>query len=163
MQESEDTIAIYNDFAHANMNIISKIQEQLKRNTQLALVMIICIIAFGLNLLRMLVMQTNSITEFEPRKERRRQELMEYLVHIERSRDIMRMGPEAFIQLCERIRATEVVKDAYRSTVEEQVSKFLHTIGHNAKNQSVSFFFHRSGQTVSPHFHNILNAIFMME
>ncbi|ESW15732.1 hypothetical protein PHAVU_007G097400 [Phaseolus vulgaris] len=82
-------------------------------------------------------MQTNSITEFEPRKERRRQELMEYLVHIERSRDIMRMGPEAFIQLCERIRATEVVKDAYSSTVEEQVSKFLHTIGHNAKNQSM--------------------------
>jgi len=35
-------------------------------------------------------------------------------VHTERSRDIIRMGPEAFIQLCERIRATKVVKDAYR-------------------------------------------------
>ncbi|XP_068476540.1 protein ALP1-like [Phaseolus vulgaris] len=88
---------------------------------------------------------------------------MEYLVHTERSRDIIRMGPKAFIQLCERIRATEVVKDAYRSTVEEQVAKFLHIIGHNVKNRSVSFFFHRSGETVSHHFHNILNAILMLE
>ena len=134
MQEFEDTIAIYNDLTRANMNLISKTQEQLKRNTELTSVMILCIIAFGLNLLRMISDTTNSITEFEPRKERRRQELMEYLVHTERSRGIIRMGPEAFIQLCERIRATEVVKDAYRSTVEEQVAKFLHIIGHNVKN-----------------------------
>jgi len=65
---------------------------------------------------------------------------MEYLVHTERSRDIIRMRPEAFIQLCERIRVTKVVKDAYCSTVEEQIAKFLHIIGHNVKNQSVSFF-----------------------
>jgi len=71
---------------------------------------------------------TNSITEFEPRKERHRQELMEYLVHTECSRDIIRMGLETLIQLCEWIRATEVVKDAYRSTIEEQVAKFLHII-----------------------------------
>jgi len=134
MQEFEDTIVIYNDLGHANMNLLSKIQEQLKRNTQLASVMILCIIAFGLNLLRMLSDTTNSITEFEPRKKRRRQELMEYLVHTERSRDIIRMRPKTFIQLCEQIRATEVVKDAYRSTVEEQVAKFLHIIRHNIKN-----------------------------
>jgi len=87
------------------------------------------------------------MSEFTPQKERHRQELMEYLVHTEQSRDIIRMGPEAFIQLCQRIRATGLVKDAYRSTVEEQVAKFLHIIGHNVKNQSVSFFFHRSGET----------------
>jgi len=142
MQEFEDTIAIYNDLTRANMNLISKIQEQLKRNAELTSVMILCIIAFGLNLLRMISDTTNSITEFEPRKERRRQELMEYLVHTERSRDIIHMGPKTFIQLCERIRATEVVKDAYRSTVEEQVAKFLHIIGHNVKNRSVSFLYY---------------------
>ena len=49
MKEFEDTIAIYNDLTRANMNLISKIQEQLKRNTQLVSVMILCIIAFGLN------------------------------------------------------------------------------------------------------------------
>jgi len=144
------------------MNLISKIQEQLKRNTQLASVMILCIIAFGLNFLRMLSDITNSIIEFEPRKEYCRQELMEYLVHTKRSHDIIRMGPEAFIQLCERIRATKVVKDAYRSTVEEQVAKFLHIIGHNVKSKCF-IFFHRSGETVSHHFHNELNAILMLE
>jgi len=102
--------------------------------------MIHWIISFGLNLLRLLSDTTNSITEFEPRKERRRQELMEYLVHTERSRDIIRIGPEAFIQLCEQIRATKIVNDAYRSTFEEQVAKFLHIIGYNVKNRSVSFF-----------------------
>jgi len=100
--------------------------------------MILLIIAFGLELLRMLSDTTNSIIEFEPRKERGRQELMEYLVHTERSRDIIRMGPKALIQLCERIRVTEVVNDAYRSTAEEQVAKFLHIIGHNNKNRSES-------------------------
>jgi len=103
------------------------------------------------------------ITKFEPQKERCRQELMEYLVHTERSRDIIRMGPQTFIQLCQQIRQTRLVKDAYRSTVEEQLAKFLHIIGHNVKNQSVSFFFHRSGETVSRHFHNILNAILVLE
>ncbi|XP_068486360.1 protein ALP1-like [Phaseolus vulgaris] len=88
---------------------------------------------------------------------------MEYLVHIEQSRHIIRMGPKAFIKLCERIRETGLVKDAYRSTVEEQVAKFLHIIGHNVKNRSVSFFFHRSGETVSRHFHNVLSAILRLE
>ena len=120
--------------------------------------MILNIIAFGLNLLCMLSDTTNSIIEFETRKERHRQELMEYLVYTERSRDIIRMGQEAFIQLCERIRATKVVNDAYRSTFEEQVPKFLYIIGHNVKNRSVLFFFHWSGETVSRHFDSVLNA-----
>jgi len=80
--------------------------------------MILCLIVFGLNLCT-LSDTTNFIIGFELRKERRKQELMEYLVHTKRSHDIIHMGPETFIQLCERIRATEVVKDAYRSTVEE--------------------------------------------
>ena len=63
IQEFEDTIAIYNDLTCANMNLILKVQEHLKRNTQLASMMILCIIAFGLNLLRMLSGTTNSITE----------------------------------------------------------------------------------------------------
>jgi len=88
---------------------------------------------------------------------------MEYLVHSEQSRDIICMGPDAFIKLCEQIRATGLVKDAYRSTVEEQVAKFLHIIGHYVKNRSVSFFFHRSRETVSPHFHNVLTAILRFE
>jgi len=103
------------------------------------------------------------MSESQPQKERHRQELMEYLVHSEQSRDIISMGPEVFIKLCEQIRATGLVKDAHRSTVEEQVAKFLHIIGHNVKNRSVSFFFHRYGETVSHHFHNVLTAILRLE
>jgi len=86
---------------------------------------------------------------------------MEYLVHTEQCRNIIRMGPEAFLQLCQQIRGIGLVKDAYRSTVEEQVAKFLHIIGQNVKNRSVSFLSHRSGKTVSRHFHNVLSAILM--
>ena len=35
------------------------------------------------------------------------------------------MRPKAFIKLCERIRATGFVKDAYRSIIEEQIANFF--------------------------------------
>jgi len=132
----DETIAIYNNILSANMKLILQLQEQIQKNTKVASFMILCIIAFGLHLLRMLSDTIDSITEFEPRKERRRQELVEYLVHTERSRDIIFMRPQAFIQLCQRIRQTRLVKDAYRSTMEEQLAKFLHIIGHNVNNRS---------------------------
>ncbi|XP_028204632.1 putative nuclease HARBI1 isoform X2 [Glycine soja] len=88
---------------------------------------------------------------------------MRQLVHTEKCRDIIRMGPEAFMLLCHKLRGTGYVKDTIRSTVEEQVAKFLHIIGHNVKNRTVSFFFRRSGETVSRHFHNVLRAIISLE
>jgi len=115
------------------MNLISQIQQQIKNNTEGASVMIFCMIAFGLNLLRTVRTRSN-MSEFQPQKERRRQELMQYLIHTEQCHDIIHMGPKAFLQLCQQIRGTGLVKDAYRSTVEEQVAKFLQIIGHNVKN-----------------------------
>ncbi|XLR39912.1 hypothetical protein S83_024572, partial [Arachis hypogaea] len=55
------------------------------------------------------------------------------------------------------------VKDSICSTVEEQVALFLHIIGHNVKTRTMSFFFHRSGETISRHIHNILHAILSLE
>ena len=43
------------------------------------------------------------------------------------------------------------------------MAKFLHIICHNIKNRSVSFFFHRFGEMVSRHFHNVLNTVLMLE
>ena len=86
----DETIAIYNNIVSANMKLISQ-QEQIQKNIKVASVMILCIVVFGLHFLRMLSDTTNSIIEFEPQKEWRRQELMEYLVHIERFRDIICM------------------------------------------------------------------------
>ncbi|XP_072062174.1 uncharacterized protein [Arachis hypogaea] len=73
------------------------------------------------------------------------------------------MGPEAFRQLCKKLRGTGRVKDSTRSTVEVQVAKFLHIIGHNVKTKTMSFFFHHSGKTVSRHFHNVLHSILSLE
>ncbi|XP_052113890.1 protein ALP1-like [Arachis duranensis] len=88
---------------------------------------------------------------------------MTQLLTSEKCRDIIRMGPEAFRQLCQKLRGTGRVKDSIRSTVVEQVAKFLHIIGHNVKTRTMSFFFHRSGETISRHFHNVLHAILSLE
>jgi len=150
------------DVVGVDFTLISQIQEQINLRTQVAAMTVLCKIGYGLNVLCVLTETNNVMSEFVPQKERSRQELMSYLVHTERCRDIIRMAPKAFINLCQRLRGTRMVKDAFRSTVEEQVAKFLHIIGHNVKNQSVSFFFHRYGETVSRYFHNVLKALLML-
>ncbi|KAK7246689.1 hypothetical protein RIF29_41559 [Crotalaria pallida] len=92
-----------------------------------------------------------------------RSELMSYLVQTETCRHIIRMGPQAFMQLCEKLRGTGIVKDTMRSTLEEQVAKFLHIVGHNTKYCAMSLYFHRSKETISRHFHNVLRAIISLE
>ncbi|KAK2417518.1 hypothetical protein QL285_039808 [Trifolium repens] len=57
------------------------------------------------------------------------------------------MSPATFLKLCEKLRSTGIVKDSTKATIEEKVAKFLHIVGHNVKNRTVSFFFHRSGET----------------
>ena len=52
MVHFEEIIAIYDDLVAANMNLISQIQEQIKKNIEGASLMILCMIGFGLNLLR---------------------------------------------------------------------------------------------------------------
>ncbi|XLT02928.1 hypothetical protein HN51_052279 [Arachis hypogaea] len=81
----------------------------------------------------------------------------------EKCRDFIHMGPEAVRKLCQKLRVIGRVKDSIRSTVEEQVAKFLHIIGHNVKTRIMSFFFHRSGETISRHFHNVLHDILSLE
>jgi len=105
----------------------------------------------------------NVISEFVPQKKCCRQELMSYLVHTKRYCDIIHMGLKTFINLCQRIRGTRMVKETFWSTAKEQVAKYLHIIGHNVKNQSVSFFFHWSGETMSRHVHNVLKEILMLQ
>nr|XP_025686021.1 putative nuclease HARBI1 [Arachis hypogaea] len=88
---------------------------------------------------------------------------MQQLRETHRCRDILRMGPDAFLQLCEKLRATCQVRDTKYVTVEEQVARFLYIIAHNVKTRTVSFFYHRSGETVSRHFHAVLRAIILLE
>ncbi|XP_072055034.1 uncharacterized protein [Arachis hypogaea] len=107
--------------------------------------------------------RTRQISYENLERENRRTQLMIQLLTSEKCRDVIRMGPEAFRQLCQKLRGTGRVKDSIRSTVKEQVAKFLHIIGHNVKTRTMSFFFHRSGETISRHFHNVLHAILSLE
>ncbi|XP_028757226.1 uncharacterized protein LOC114716391 [Neltuma alba] len=81
----------------------------------------------------------------------------------EKCRDVIRMGPQAFMQLCAKLRNTGRVKDSKNVTVEEQVAKFLHTLAHNVRSRTMAFYFNRSRETISRHFHNVLQAIVSLE
>ncbi|KAJ0026344.1 hypothetical protein Pint_07257 [Pistacia integerrima] len=73
------------------------------------------------------------------------------------------MGPTTFVEFC-RILATEGgLRLTQRATVEEQVAKFLWIIGQDTRHSACSLLFHRSGETVSHHFHKVLEAIIELE
>ena len=73
------------------------------------------------------------------------------------------MGPQAFQDLCDILRRDGDLQDTQRATVEEQVTKFLHTLSHNVKTHTISFFFYYSSETISHHFHNVLRSIIMLK
>lgn len=143
-----------------HMQILNHAQKEMERMQHIGSVVLLCYVVHALHLHQVLsTCLHNRVNDISPQREHRRHELMTYLVHTEKCRSIIRMGPEAFMLLCQKLRGTGIVKDTIRSTVEEQVVKFLHIIGHNVKTRTVSFFFHRSGETVSRHFHKVLHAI----
>ncbi|KAL5573585.1 hypothetical protein UlMin_023182 [Ulmus minor] len=90
-------------------------------------------------------------------------ELMKQFHTNEKCHDIIRMSPLAFARLCELLRDTGRFEDNKHAIVEEQVVKFMYVLAHNAKNRTISFFFHHSGETISRHFHDVLRAIISLE
>ena len=64
--------------------------------------------------------------------------------------NLLRMKIELFHRLCAQLRTYGLV--------EEQVTIFLNTVGHDERNRAGSFTFFRSGQTVSYYFHRVLDA-----
>jgi len=96
-----------------DFTLISQIQEQINLWTQIETMTILCMIGYGLYVSCVLTETNNVMLELVPQKECCWQELMAYLFHTERCRDIIRMGPKTFINLCQRIRGTRIVKDAF--------------------------------------------------
>lgn len=92
-----------------------------------------------------------------------RDELMCQINTTERCRDIIRMGTEAFKNLCEILKKDGGLQSTQRATIEEQVFVFLHIVSHNVRNRTVSFFLRRSGYTISHHFHRVLRALISLE
>ncbi|KAL7222024.1 hypothetical protein ACSBR1_023861 [Camellia fascicularis] len=96
-------------------------------------------------------------------REKVRIELMKKLSSIKYCRNITHMGPQAFQDLCHILERDGGLKPTKRATVEEQVAKCLYILSHSVKNRNVSFFFCRSGETVSRHFHSFLRALTSLE
>ncbi|KAL7181628.1 hypothetical protein ACSBR1_040511 [Camellia fascicularis] len=78
-------------------------------------------------------------------------------------RSQLRMSKDAFATLVSMLKRTQFLRDNPQSKVEEQVAKFLHIIGHNLRNRTIKFFYRRSSETVSRHFHQVLKAIISLE
>ncbi|GLT30251.1 hypothetical protein SLA2020_050630 [Shorea laevis] len=69
------------------------------------------------------------------------------------------MSPRAFLQFCDILEREGGLQPTRRATIEEQVAKTLYILAKNAKNRSIQFWFRRSGETTSRHFHSVLRAI----
>ncbi|KAL8488377.1 hypothetical protein ACS0TY_024598 [Phlomoides rotata] len=74
-------------------------------------------------------------------------------------RDQLRMDRATFQKLCFILQSVCGLKSSSRVGVSEKVAMFLSILAHHTKNRCVKFAFKRSGQTVSKHFHAVLNIV----
>ena len=69
------------------------------------------------------------------------------------------LNKASFDYLCDLLRVRGQLKDTREVTVEAEVTACLHILAHAVKNRTIASRFMRSGETVSRHFHGVLNAI----
>ena len=96
-------------------------------------------------------------------RERVREEIMGRILGSETSRNITRMSPQAFINLCNILEKDGGLRPTRLVSVEEQVAKTLYILAHHAKNREIQFWFLRSRETTSCHFHRVLKSIIELE
>ncbi|KAK9075689.1 hypothetical protein SSX86_004017 [Deinandra increscens subsp. villosa] len=75
----------------------------------------------------------------------------------------VRMNRATFVTLCNLLERDGKLKATKYVQVDEQVAIFLYILAHHVKNRVVKFQFRRSGETISKHFNNVLNAIIRLE
>ncbi|OAY77931.1 hypothetical protein ACMD2_24151, partial [Ananas comosus] len=63
--------------------------------------------------------------------------------------DYVRMDTWTFFSLADITRDHNLLKDTFYVTIEEQLTMFLHTLGHYTKNRILKIKFIRSGETIS--------------
>jgi hypothetical protein len=142
--------------------------EELEKRQQICALVLLCYIVHSSHLLRTVSGYTISEKSDEisnNENESRFVQLMTQLVQTEKCRDIIRMSPQAFLKLCEKLRSSGRMKDSTRVTltVEGQVAEFLYIVGHAAKSRTVPFLFHHSRETFNRCFDNVLRAIISLE
>ncbi|KAK6155493.1 hypothetical protein DH2020_009741 [Rehmannia glutinosa] len=76
--------------------------------------------------------------------------------------DNLRMTRGVFAKLCYLLKHVGGLVDSRYVSVNEKATLFLSVLAHHKKNWIVRFDFKRSGQTVSRHFHDVLNVVFRL-
>ncbi|KAI9101560.1 hypothetical protein K1719_023804 [Acacia pycnantha] len=79
--------------------------------------------------------------------------------HNQRCMENFRMDKHVFYKLCEILQAKGLLRHTNRIKIEEQLAIFMFIVGHNLRTRAVQELFHYSGETISRHFNNVLNAI----
>ncbi|KAA8524970.1 hypothetical protein F0562_011392 [Nyssa sinensis] len=70
-----------------------------------------------------------------------------------------RMDKHVFYKLCDILQSRCLLRHTNRIKIEEQLAIFLFIVGHNLRTRAVQELFRYSGETISRHFNNVLNAI----
>uniref|UniRef100_A0A5B6YSQ4 Uncharacterized protein n=1 Tax=Davidia involucrata TaxID=16924 RepID=A0A5B6YSQ4_DAVIN len=70
-----------------------------------------------------------------------------------------RMDKHVFYKLCDILQSRGLLRHTNRIKIEEQLAIFLFIVGHNLRTRAVQELFRYSGETISRHFNNVLNAI----
>lgn len=77
----------------------------------------------------------------------------------ERCLDSVRMDKHVFYKLCDILQAKGLLRHTNRIKIEEQLGIFMFITGHNLRTRAIQELFRYSGETISRHFNNVLNAI----
>lgn len=77
----------------------------------------------------------------------------------ERCLDSFRMDKHVFYKLCDILQAKGLLRHTNRIKIEEQLGIFMFITGHNLRTRAIQELFRYSGETISRHFNNVLNAI----
>lgn len=77
----------------------------------------------------------------------------------EQCQENFRMDKTVFYKLCHVLQTRGLLRHTNRIKIEEQLAIFLFVIGHNLRTRAVQDLFGYSGETISRHFNNVLNAV----
>lgn len=75
----------------------------------------------------------------------------------------LRMSRATFVRLCGMLETIGGLKPTKNMLVDEQVAIFVNILAHHVKNRAIQFQFGRSGESISRHFHTVLNAMMHLE
>jgi hypothetical protein len=76
-----------------------------------------------------------------------------------RIQEVLRMKLEVFQFLCTELKNKGGLTPSRYVGIKEQVAMFLYTIAHSRSNREVQERFQHSGETISRHFHSVLQAL----